>query len=194
MRRNLKKALLSLAALAASLPAWSQTCLSHNEIPEPARSAIENASQQVFDQASRGDVNNLKTNSVPSLQSNFKGVAAAVNDNKAALTGAHPQLRVSFLLDTGATPSPDGRFYCGVFGASGLTSNSAEFDIPGLAAGKYAIVIQDVIGSKGPYALSTIFQDISGWKLAGFYIRPETASGHDGLWYLQQARDYKTKG
>ena len=43
-------------------------------------------------------------------------------------------------------------------------------------------------------ALSTIFQDTGGWKLAGFYVRPEAAVGHDGLWYLQRARDYKAKG
>ena len=57
----------------------------------------------------------------------------------------------------------------------------------------YAIVIQDFQGAKGPYALSTIFQDIGGWKLAGYYVRPEAAVGHDGLWFLQRARDYKTK-
>ena len=191
---SLKKILSALVLLSASLPAWSQTCLGREEIPEQARTAIESAAQSSFSQASRGDVDSLKAGAVPSLQSNFRGIAAAVNDNKAALTGARPQLRGAFLLDTGATPSADGRFYCGVFGASGLTSNSAEFDIPGLAAGKYAIVILDIIGNSGPYAVSVIFQDMSGWKLAGFYIRPETASGHDGLWYLQQARAYKSKG
>ena len=35
---------------------------------------------------------------------------------------------------------------------------------------------------------------MAGWKLAGYQIRPGSAAGHDGLWYLQQARDYKTKG
>src|SRR5262249_35091716 len=100
----------------------------------------------------------------------------------------------TFLLDTGQTPSPDGSFVCGVYGTNGQTANSAEFYIPGLPQGKYAIVIQDFIGNKGPYALTTIFQEIAGWKLAGFYVRPETASGHDGIWYLQRARDYKTKG
>ncbi len=196
-QRSLKilkiKILSAFVVLAASLPAWSQTCLSREEMPEQVKTAIESAAQQVFEQSSRGDVTSLKANSVPSLQSSFNGIAAAVNDNKAVLAGARTQLRSAFLLDTGGTPSADGRFYCGVFGAGGLTSNSAEFDFPGLSSGKYAVAIQDFIGNKGPYALSTIFQDMSGWKLAGFYIRPETALGHDGLWYLQQARAYKTK-
>jgi hypothetical protein len=42
--------------------------------------------------------------------------------------------------------------------------------------------------------LTTIFQEIGGWKLAGFYVRPESFLGHDGIWYLDRARDYKAKG
>jgi len=183
-----------LSLFAVTAPVWGQTCQTREEVPDPVKTAVETAAQQVFDQASRGDTNGIRANSIASLQSNFNGIAAAVNDNKPAFSAARPQLRATFLLDTGATPSPDGRFYCGVFGAAGMAPNGAEFEIPGLAVGKYAIVIQDFIGSKGPYALSTIFQDTGGWKLAGFYVRPEAAVGHDGLWYLQRARDYKAKG
>lgn len=155
---------------------------------------MENSAQRIFEQASRGDVDTLRSNSVPSLQSSFADIAGAVNDNKPALEASHSQIRTSFLLDTGATPSPDGRFYCGVFGASGMNAGGAEFYLPGLSAGRYGIVIQDVTGSKGPYAVTTIFQDMNGWKMAGLQIRPETAAGHDGIWYLQKARDYKSKG
>lgn len=172
----------------------AQSCQTRDEIPDETRTAIENSAQQIFNQAASGDVNTLQANSIPMLQSNFSGIAIAVNDNKPALAGAKPQLRTSFLLDTGPTASPDGQFYCGVFGANGLAANGAEFVIPNLPVGKYAVVIQDFVGSKGPYALSTILQDMNGWKLAGFYIRPAAASGHDGLWYLTQARDYKSKG
>ena len=182
-----------LLLMAATLPGWAQTCQTREEIPDQAKTAIESTAQQVFDQSSRGDVNSLRSNAIPSLQANFNGIAGAVNDNKAVFSGARPQVRTSFLLDTGATPNQDGRFYCGIFGANGMAPNGAEFDIPGLPVGKYAIVIQDFQGSKGPYALTTIFQDLSGWKLAGFYVRPEAAVGHDGLWFLQQARTYKTK-
>lgn len=190
-----RKVFLTIVALAAGIPAWAQSCETRDEIPAPSRTAVESAAQQVFDQAGRGDVNALREGAIPSLQSNFTGIAGAVNDNKPALAGARTQLRTTFLLDTGATPPADGRFYCGVFGASGQGAGSAAFEIPGLPPGKYAIVIQDFIGSKGPYALTTIFQEISGkgWKLAGFYVRPETAGGHDGLWYLERAREYKAK-
>jgi hypothetical protein len=194
MKRLISNIFWAFLALAATVPAWSQGCQTREDIPGEAKASMENAAKQMFDKAAAGDVNGLRAIAIPSLQSNFGGIAAAVNDNKPALAGSHPELRTSFLLDTGAKPSEDGRFYCGVFGAGGLGANSAEFDLPGLPAGRYAIVIQDFIGSKGPYSLTVIFQDMAGWKLAGFYVRPESAVGHDGVWYLQRAREYKSKG
>ncbi|HEY6351524.1 MAG TPA: hypothetical protein VI636_19140 [Candidatus Angelobacter sp.] len=185
---------LVLLFVAAGLPAWTQTCQTRDEIPDQAKTAMESAAQHIFEQAGRGDVDNLRSNSISALQSNFTDITGAVNDNKPALQGASNQIRTSFMLDTGATPSPDGHFYCGVFGATGMNSGSAEFYIPGLSAGKYGIVIQDLTGPKGPYALTTVFQDLNGWKMAGFQIRPQSARGHDGIWYLEQAREYKNKG
>ena len=180
----------------AAVPAWSQTCQGHDEMDQQARTTMEAAAQQTYDQAVRGDVNSLKNNSVPSLQSNFNGIAAAVNDNKDALAGAKPQLRTDFLLDnSGAAPNSDGAFYCGVYGAKGVSSGGAQFSLPGLDPGKkYAVVIQDFVGNKGPYIFTTIYEDLGGWKIAGLQIRPAAAAGHDGLWYLKQARDYKNKG
>src|SRR5882724_9759633 len=188
------KILAALLLLAGSLSAWAQTCQNKDEIAEPARKAIEAAAQQAFDQTASGNTQGLQASALPSLQSNFSGIAGAVNDNKDAFPGAKPQLRSLYLLDTGANPGPDGTFYCGVFGANGMNPNTAEFDLAGIAVGKYAITIQDFVGNKGPYALSIIFQDAGGWKIAGYQIRPGSAAGHDGLWYLQQARDYKSKG
>jgi len=194
MNRFSPKIFPALLILAASVAAWPQTCQIRDEIPDQAKTGLENSAQRIFEQSSHGDVNTMRANSIASLQSNFNGIAGAVNDNQAALSGARAQIRNTFLLDTGASPSPDGRFYCGVFEANGMSPSSAEFDLPGLAVGKYGIVIQDLLGSKGPFALTTIFQDLNGWKLAGFQLRPESAGGHDGIWYLDRARDYKSKG
>lgn len=184
---------ISLAMLfLVALPAFSQNCQTRDEIVPQVKTAIESAAQQVFTQASQDNATAIRSNTIPSFANNIAGV---VNDNKPAFAGAtNPEVRTSFLLDTGAAPSPDGSFYCGVFGANGMRPNGAEFVIPNLPAGKYGIVIQDFIGNKGPYSLSTIFQDMNGWKLAGFYVRPEASMGHDGLWYLTHAREFKSKG
>jgi hypothetical protein len=191
MRHVSLRLFFALVALAVALPAWSQTCENRDDIAEQTRTALEGSAQRIFEQASRGDVETVRSNTISSFQSAIVGV---VNDNKDTLAGARAQLRTSFLLETGASPTPDGRFYCGVFGASGMSSGGAAFSLPGLQPGKYGVVIQDLLGNKGPYALTTIFQELGGWKLAGFQIRPESAFGHDGIWYLKQARDYKSKG
>ena len=193
MKPLAQKFLLLTAILAVGVCGWSQSCETRDETPTEIKSALDTAARQVYDRAAAADIAGLQANSIPSLQSSFNGVAAAVNDNKAAFPGAKPQLRTSFFIDNNPASS-DGRFYCGVFGAGGLGANTAEFDISGLPAGKYGIVIQDFVGNKGPYSFTTIFQDMNGWKLGGLHIRAESAMGHDGIWYLQQARQYKAKG
>lgn len=194
MKSKILKFFMAASILAAGLPLWAQSCQMRDEMPDATRTALDAAARQAFDQASRGDVATLRSSAIPSLQSNFDGIASAITGNKPAFQGATPQVRTSFLLDTGATPSQEGTFYCGVFGANGMAANGAEFQIPNLPQGKYGVVFQDFIGPKGPYVLSTIFQDMGGWKIADFRIHPESAQGHDGVWYLEQARQYKTKG
>lgn len=68
-----------------------------------------------------------------------------------------------------------------------------NFSIPNLPAGMYAVVIQKAAG-KDPITLTLILQNLGGWKLAGFYPRLDSISGHDGEWYLSKAREFKASG
>lgn len=188
------KIVVAFAMVSGAIPAWTQSCQIGNEIPAPVRTAIESAAQKTFSQASAGDLNALRASLAPAVKTSFEGIVAAAKDNRAVFAGANRQVRVSFLLDAGDAPSPDGRFYCGVFGANGFSGSSTEFDIPGIGAGKYAIVIQDLTSSTSAYALTTIFQEADGWKLAGLYVRPETVAGYDAFWFLDRARRFKAKG
>src|ERR1700761_7089267 len=133
------KVFATMLVLAASIPAWSQTCQNKDDLAEPARTALQNAAQQVFDQTAKGDVNAMKANAIPSLQSNFAGVATAISDNKDAIKDAKPELRNIYLIDTGTNPPEDGTYDCGIFGANGMSPSTAEFVLPGLQPGKYAI-------------------------------------------------------
>src|SRR5579863_29936 len=129
--KYLSPRICAVLIVAASISAWPQTCQTRDDIPEQARATIENAALQTVTQVIHADVNSLRASIAPSQQANANGMLGSVNDNKAAIESSHPQLRTSFLLDTGATPSPDGRFFCGIFGAAGMTANGAEFDLPG---------------------------------------------------------------
>lgn len=84
--------------------------------------------------------------------------------NRPALAGARASLRTAVLLDAGASPGANGWFACVVSSGRGSDS-SMRFYLPGVPAGTYGIVIHDVSGRQGPYALTTILQQAAtGWQ------------------------------
>lgn len=183
-------------AAALALPGWAQTCLTAGDMDAASRSALENTGRRYFDMVARGDVASLRQNAVPSLANDFSGIESAVKDNQSNLAGAQATARPPYLLqEQGTAPAARAEFFCGVFGANGQTANSAVFVIPNLAAGNYAIQILDVASSKGAYTVSFVLQQVgTDWKVGGLYIRSAQIGGHDSNWYLQRAREYKTKG
>lgn len=163
---------------------------------DPAtRRALETTARQYFDTAAKGDVAALRQNAIPSVASDFSGIEAAVKETQADFSSAQVSVRPPFLLQVeGKEAIPRAEFLCGVFGKSGQTANSAVFVIPNLPPGDYAVVTLDV-ATKNPSTLSFVLQKVANdWKLGGYYARPTQAAGHDGKWYLEKARAFKTKG
>jgi hypothetical protein len=183
----------SILALAGSL--WGQSCTTGSDMDEATRTAITNTAKRFFDMTTRADSAGLKQNAIPGLASNFASIEGAVRDNQPALAGTQGTPRSPFLLKAeGTAPLERAEFLCGVFAAQGQTANSAVFVIPNLPPGTYAIDTVDVSTSKGPYTVSFVLQQQgTDWKLGGFYAKAAQVSGHDGNWYADQARVYKTK-
>lgn len=185
-------AILLLAAVSSSIAA-AQTCESGPDLDAATKSAIENAAQRYFSMSAQGDVAGLRANAIPPVASNFGGIEQAVVDNKKYLAEGQPAITGSYLLDASQSKGTLERadFYCGIYNSS----QRVAFSIPNLPAGKYAVVIQKVTGGKDPISLTLILQDVGGgsWKLAGYYPRLSSIGGHDGQWYLTQARQYKAK-
>ena len=195
--RDWKKACgLVLTVLFCAASAFSQTCLTTDDLDAPTRAALQSAGSRYFDMVARGDATSLKQNSIPSVASDFSGIEGTIRDSQPDLAGSHATARPPFLLKAeGTAPLQRAEFLCGVFGSNGQTANSAEFIIPNLPPGEYAIVILDVATQKTPYTLSMVLQhDGADWKVGGFFLRPTQIAGHDSTWYLNQARAFKTKG
>jgi hypothetical protein len=190
--------LLLMAALACTFVpfARSQTCFTAADMDEPTRAALQNAGKKYYDMVSRGDSASLKQNAIVSLASDFSGIENAIKENQPALAGATGTARPPFLLKVeGTAPLQRAEFLCGVFGPSGQTSNSAEFVIPNLAPGSYGIVIMDASGPKGPRTVSFVLeQHGTDWKIGGFYTKNPQIKGHNGSWFADKARDFKSKG
>jgi hypothetical protein len=186
--------LCSLAFLSSNADA--QSCQTSGELDDATRAAITAAGQRFFDLAAKGDAATMRLNAIPSLASDFGGIETTVKDHKPDLTGAQATLKSSFVLDASSgTPDPHAEFLCGVFGKNGQTSNSAAFYLDNLPPGKYAAVLLNASSPKGKTMFSEILQQTgSDWKLAGLYIKAADIAGHDSNWFLDRARDYKTKG
>ena len=177
------------------LPLTAQTCKEQQDMDPATRSAIESAAKSFLAMSVAGNVSGLRNASIPSLAADFGGVEQAVTENKEGLSGS-ATIRKTYLLELpGSAVADRAEFYCGVFGANGNTANSAGFVLPNLAPGHYAVAIIDVSGSRGPYMLSTVLQQLGGsWKLGGYFAKSGQVAGHDAEWYTQKAREFKQRG
>jgi hypothetical protein len=193
---SLRSLLIAVLGSTFALFAQAQTCFTSADMDEPTRAALQNAGTKYFDMVSHSDSASLERNAIASLASDFSGVENAIKDNQPALAGATATPRPPFLLKVeGSAPLQRAEFLCGVFGPSGQTSNSAEFVIPNLAPGNYGIVVLDASGPKGPRTVSFVLEKQNAdWKIGGFYVKNPQIKGHDGNWFADKAREFKSKG
>src|SRR3954468_23618799 len=164
MKRFLKIALFVICAAAM---AAAENCLTTGDMDPATRSAIENAARQYYQYTAAGDANSLRANAIPSLASNFGGIEQTVASNKDAFAGSQANIYSNYLLDATGGPATidSAMFLCGVYNSP----DRIQFSIQNLPAAKYAFVIMDANGAKGPYWLSLVLQQMGNeWKLAGF--------------------------
>lgn len=184
-----------LTAQTQAAPAAAKTtesCNTVQDIDAGARASIESAAQQLFTAAAAGNVAAMQQSSIPSVAGNFQGIGFAVQRDKDKIAGGRAQVRNEWLLDApGSQTYERAEFFCGTYNSPQHTS----FEIPGLPPGRYAVVIQDVNGTKQPFVITYVLQQEAGqWKLAGYQAKARQFGPHDGLWYWVQARDYKKQG
>lgn len=176
--------------------ASAQTCQTANDMDATLRTAITNAATRYFGMTVRGDIASLRQNAIPSLASDFTGIETTIKDHQQDLAGAQPNIKSSFLLNAeDSAPNVRSEYWCGIFNKNGQTANSAAFFFEGLPPGKYAVVLIDANAPKGRTMFSEILQQTGNdWKIGGLYIKSAQIAGHDSDWFLNQARQYKSKG
>lgn len=177
-------------------PSLAQTCLTSDEMDAASKSAIQTTANRYFDLIAKGDSATLRQSAIPVLATNFSGVENTIKQAQPDLAGGHATPRAPFELKAeGTAPLPKAEFLCGIFGSSGPTANSAEFVIPNLPPGTYAVQVLDVSSSKTPYTVSFVLQQVgSDWKLGGLFLRPTQIKGHDSAWFMSRANQFKSQG
>ncbi len=174
----------------------AQSCLTSSDMDAATRTAVIGAAMRYFDLVAKGDTASLRQEAMPSVASDFSGIAASVKDNQPALAGAKATARSPFLLEAEGTAAlPHAEFFCGVFGATGQTRDSAVFNLNNLPPGKYGVVILDAPSSRGARTISLIVQQQgSDWKLGSLYVKPAQLAGHDSAWFVARAQAFQARG
>lgn len=189
-----KLALLAtlLLMLAMGTDAFAEDCKMGSDLDAATKSALDNAAQKYYSLAASGNTAELKEDSIPAVAADFSSIESVISERKADF-GTSATVRNTYELDApGNGPIARAEFFCGIFNSP----DRVAFVIPNLPPGRYGLVIMDAQGGKQPMTVSFVLQQYASgnWKLGGFYARPSSLAGHDGTWYLDQARTYKSKG
>ncbi|HEY0163203.1 MAG TPA: hypothetical protein VGB69_11035 [Edaphobacter sp.] len=181
-------------ALAAALVcgvARGETCTTQSAMTASDRDALVNAARNMAGKVVANDAAGLQTVTIAEYAKDFGAIQNAVADASSKVKGATPTVEQVYLLDASdLKPGTDGKpgnaqFLCTLNRSIAET----DFSIPSLPAGKYGFAIMEARGIAAPWRLSFLMQQVQGqWQMAGFYPRPMTAAGHDGLWYWTEAR------
>ena len=187
-------ALLALASLGMALPAFGVSCLTQSQMNPAQRTVLEQSAQMLGANVQAGNAAAVRRQTIASVAAQFDGIAGTIQSVNTPIEHATLTVDGLYLLDaTDLKIAEETQFFCGVAG-SPLT---VEVTIPNLPPGKYALAILHATGVRQPQQLSLVLQnDPAGsedWKLAGFFTRPMTMGGHDGIWFWRQARQYAAK-
>jgi hypothetical protein len=192
--RHWTRLLVAAVPLAIALPAFGVSCVTQSQMAAAQRTALAQSAQGIAANVEAGNAAAVRNQTIPSVAAQFNGIANSIQQISTAIQHATLAVDDLYILDaTDMKTAQEAQFFCGVAGSS-LT---VEITIPNLPPGKYALAIVHATGVPQPQQISLVLQNDPSsavqWKLAGFFTRPMTIGGHDGLWYWRQARDYAAK-
>jgi hypothetical protein len=187
----LRKQLSLLALLAfqciALLPgAFGASCTTQSQMTPVQRDSLSNTARIMAMQIQVGDVEGLRKITDPAVAADFSGIMDSVVQLKPLIQQAAITVDTLYILDASADPAgtPRTDFYCG--------SPVVVLTFASLPPGTYALAVVHATGVPQPHQISLILSKASDnrWMLAGFFEKPMTAAGHDGLWYWVSARKF----
>ena len=201
-RRNQFPFLLAACTFATVLfpaSAQAETCVTQSQMKAADRDSIAATARSLAAIVQSGDAAALRQQTLPEYAKDFSGMSSLVANTAPKVKGATLQADQVYLLDAsnlktlGDGTNQDAQFFCS------LNNSPAEanFLIPALPPGRYAFAMVTASNGKTPFRLSFLLKQNaaqnaaqqSSWSMAGFYPRPLSAAGHDGLWYWTNARE-----
>lgn len=187
----LRKPLLFLSPLAlqfvALLPgAFGASCITQSQMTPAQRESLVNTARIMAMQIQVGNVQGLRAITIPAVAADFGGIMDSVVRLKPFIQQASITVDTLYVLDASSEPagSPRTDFYCG--------SPVVVLNFSDLPPGTYALAVLHATGVPQPHQISLILSKTADnhWMLAGFFDKPMTVAGHDGLWYWVSARKF----
>jgi hypothetical protein len=191
---NSARLLGAISLIALTFPAFAVSCKTQGTMTDAERAPIVQAARQIALDVQAGRTADLKAATVPAVAANFNSIAQSAAALTPLMTGATITVDAVYKLDASdAKPGDDQQqFFCD----AGDNSSHVTFSIQHLPPGLFAFALVHATGVAKPQQLALLLQSLnagSPWQLAGFFPKPLTMAGHDGLWYWKQARTYAQK-
>ncbi len=181
--------LLTLAGVLLPLSAMAASCKTQSTMSAAERDALSSAARTMVSEVQSGDVQAIRTNTIPAVTADFGGIADSIGRLKPLVLGAAITVDSLYLLDASAETmgAPRTDFYCGI--------PLVVLDFTDLPPGMYAMVILHATGVSNPQQISFILLETveHHWMLAGLFSKPLIEAGHEGLWYWVSARKYSER-
>jgi hypothetical protein len=182
-------AILALGAFLLPNAASAASCKTQSQMTPAQRDALLSAARGMMAQVQRDDTQGLRTNTIPAVAADFGGIASSVDSLKTVVPQATITVESLYLLDaTGEAPgTAQTDFFCG--------TPVVVMNFNGLPPGSYALAILHATGVPKPQQIALVLAESVDhrWMLGGFYAKPMTEAGHDGLWYWVSARKFAQK-
>jgi hypothetical protein len=180
--------------IALALPAFGVSCKTQGAMTEAERAPIVQAARQIALDVQAGRTADLKAATVPAVAANFNSIAQSSAALTPLITGATITVDAVYKLDASdAKPGEEQQqFFCD----AGDNSSHVTFSVQHLPPGQFAFALIHATGVAKPQQIALLLQSLNAggpWQLAGFFPKPLSVAGHDGLWYWQQARTYAQK-
>jgi len=179
-------ALFTLHCVAIIPFAFGASCTTQGQMTPAQRESLENTSRIMAMQIQTGDVQGLRAITIPAVAADFGGIQDSVVHLKPIIQQATVTVDSLYILDASADAPGEARtdFYCG--------SPVVVLNFTDLPPGTYALAVLHATGVPEPHQISLILSKTpeNRWMLAGFFDKPMTEAGHDGLWYWVSARKF----
>jgi len=185
--------LLALLLLLVFAPLGARadvSCTTQSQMTPAERDALAAAARSMAVEVQHGDAQALRQQTIPPVAQDFSGIASSIQSLQPLIAKAALTVDNLYLLDASQQPAHAAQttFTCGL--PDSLMSVNFRFhDLP---PAHYALAILHATGVSQPQQITLVLQQsaLPRWMLAGFFVRPMTMAGHDGLWFWTEARAY----